>query len=101
MRFLVGLLAALVVGYVLFIGVVAGAMFQSPGTFGQVMARIPGPLLMVVPFEPLWTRARAGELSVGDQAPDFSLLTADKTRRVSLSEFRGQRPVALVFGSYT
>jgi peroxiredoxin len=34
-------------------------------------------------------------------APDFSLPTADRTRIVRLSSFRGDRPVVLVFGSYT
>jgi len=38
---------------------------------------------------------------VGELAPDFTL--SDTTGRVSvrLSDFRGKKPVALVFGSYT
>jgi hypothetical protein len=101
MRIIVRVLATVLVFYVLFVGVVAASMHQSPGVFGQVMARVPMPLLMVVPFEPLWMRARAGGLSAGDVAPDFELSTSDKTRRVRLSAFRRVRPVALVFGSYT
>ena len=38
---------------------------------------------------------------VGDVAPDFELQDADGNTTVKLSAFRGQRPVALVFGSYT
>ncbi|MEM1246699.1 MAG: hypothetical protein AAGK22_10010 [Acidobacteriota bacterium] len=38
---------------------------------------------------------------VGDLAPDFALQDASGTQTVKLSSFRGERPVALVFGSYT
>ena len=38
---------------------------------------------------------------VGEQPPDFSLKRLGSNDRVQLSDFRGQRPVALVFGSYT
>jgi peroxiredoxin len=38
---------------------------------------------------------------VGDAAPDFELLTHDKSQTVRLSDSRGERPVVLVFGSYT
>jgi hypothetical protein len=38
---------------------------------------------------------------VGDLAPDFELQDPDGVTRVRLSDFRGKRPVALVFGSYT
>jgi hypothetical protein len=38
---------------------------------------------------------------VGDYPPDFSLKRLGADDRVRLSSFRGQRPVALVFGSYT
>lgn len=37
----------------------------------------------------------------GEPAPDFSLEPPHGTERVRLSSFRGQRPVALIFGSYT
>jgi len=40
--------------------------------------------------------------NVGDPAPDFELPTlGDRERKVRLSDFRGKRPVALLFGSYT
>lgn len=38
---------------------------------------------------------------VGEAAPDFSLKRLGSEERVSLSDFRGRRPVALAFGSYT
>ncbi len=37
----------------------------------------------------------------GDRAPDFELRDAKGDTTVRLSQFRGQRPVALVFGSVT
>jgi hypothetical protein len=101
MKLAIRLLAVIAAAYVLLLAVVTTAMYQSPGTFGQVMARVPMPLMMVLPFEPLWMRARAGALEPGRMAPDFTLLTTDKARRVTLSSFRGSRPVVLVFGSYT
>ncbi len=38
---------------------------------------------------------------VGDVPPDFNLKRMDDEERVQLSSFRGQKPVALIFGSYT
>ena len=35
-----------------------------------------------------------------DVAPDFAL-TSDQGEEITLSDFRGQKPVALIFGSYT
>lgn len=93
--------AALLLVYVAFIAFIFIAMHQPPDRFGQIMARVPGPLFAVMPFERLWNVARAGELEVGDAAPDFELQTADRESRVQLSSFRGKQPVVLVFGSYT
>jgi hypothetical protein len=76
-------------------------MRQPPDFVGRVMMRIPFPVMMVLPFETLWTRARAGVLKPGDLAPDFNLPTLDRKDTVRLSSFRGSRPVVLVFGSYT
>ena len=36
-----------------------------------------------------------------DMAPDFRLKTIDGEQTVSLSDFRGKKPVVLVFGSFT
>ena len=38
---------------------------------------------------------------VGQDAPDFHLKRLGSEQRVRLSDFRGRRPVALAFGSYT
>ncbi len=38
---------------------------------------------------------------VGDLAPDFELADTSGGNRVRLSDFQGQKPVALVFGSFT
>jgi hypothetical protein len=38
---------------------------------------------------------------IGDLAPDFELRDPTGAATVRLSDFRGKRPVALVFGSYT
>ena len=38
---------------------------------------------------------------VGARAPDFALAPPDGGRTVRLSAWRGQKPVALIFGSYT
>jgi hypothetical protein len=38
---------------------------------------------------------------VGDLAPDFELGDVSGEHRVRLSSFRGDKPVALVFGSFT
>ena len=78
-------------------------MRQSPEQFGRVMAKIPGPVpFLIFPFETLWMRARAGTLQVGSPAPDFSLTKLDKTAQVQLSVLTAQqKPVVLVFGSYT
>jgi hypothetical protein len=79
------------------------AMRQPPETFARVMSRVPGPIaFLALPFETMWTQARAGSLRKGDLAPDFSLIKLDKTGSVQLSALTAQhRPVVLIFGSYT
>jgi hypothetical protein len=39
--------------------------------------------------------------AVGAEAPDFELPMLESGGRVRLSAFRGRKPVALIFGSYT
>ena len=94
-------LGGLLVLYLLALPALYVLMRQPPQVVGKGMARVPGPLFAVLPMEWLWSRAREGALRVGDPAPDFSLPTLDRSETVSLSRFRGDRPVALVFGSYT
>jgi hypothetical protein len=99
---LIRTLAALLIVYVAFVGVVWWAMNQPPETFGRVMSHMPGPVVfLLAPFETLWTQARAGTLHPGDPAPDFTLMKLDKSERVQLSALTARQPVVLVFGSYT
>ena len=78
------------------------AMRQPPEQFGRVMSKLPAPVVFLAfPFEPLWMKARAGTLNVGDSAPDFSLTKQDKSGTVQLAALTAQQPVVLVFGSYT
>jgi len=37
----------------------------------------------------------------GDAAPDFELYDTKGEKTIRLSDFRGSKPVALIFGSYT
>jgi hypothetical protein len=40
-------------------------------------------------------------LKVGDLAPDFTLTDLTGKNTFTLSHYRGQKPVVLIFGSYT
>lgn len=94
--------AVAVVGYGLLAGGVTAAMLQPPERFGLIMKYVPAPLVWgLLPGSRIWLWARAGTLAAGDPAPDFTLSTADRKGAVTLSSHRGQRPVVLVFGSYT
>ena len=90
--------------YVVLFGVVLAAMLQPPARFGLFMKHMPGVLVWgALPASRMWLWARRGELVEGAPAPDFTLPRhVDGGRdRVTLSSYRGQRPVVLVFGSYT
>lgn len=79
-------------------------MWLPPSEFARLVGRVPRfamPVMAVLPFEPLWNFARRGPLREGDPAPDFELERHDKSGRVQLSAHFGDRPVVLVFGSYT
>jgi hypothetical protein len=95
------LLLLLVVGYAALLFSVNRAMHGSPEEFGRFMKKMPVAIFLIAPFETMWTRARAGHLNVGDSAPDFTLATLDKTTQVNLTSLRNNKPVVLVFGSYT
>ncbi len=83
------------------VGYVAWAMRQPPEVFGGVMARMPMPAYFVLPFETLWMRARHGHLEVGDTAPALQVKRLNETTPVDLGSLWAERPVVLVFGSYT
>jgi hypothetical protein len=94
-------LAGVASAYAIATGGLYVAMRQPPERFGAIMTHVPMMAMMVLPFEPLWMSARAGHLAVGDPAPDFVLPTTDHSRTVRLSEEWRQKPVVLIFGSYT
>ena len=61
-------------------------------------------LILVSSFLPWWPAPPErvpGAVRVGDPAPDFQLSPRGGGTAVRLSSFRGQSPVALIFGSYT
>ena len=95
-------LVVVVVGYLMLFATVLAAMLQPPERFGAIMRYLPAPVVWgALPAPRMWLWARAGVLHEGDVAPDFTLPTVDRTSQVTLSTHRGQRPVVLVFGSYT
>ncbi len=92
----------LVALYISMVGLLAYVVTRPPEQFGQIMKRLPMPLVFgVLPGQRLFMWARDGRLAQGDAAPDFTLRMLDRAGAVTLSSFRGQRPVVLVFGSYT
>jgi hypothetical protein len=95
------ILAALAAAYLVFCAAILAVMCQPPIRFAKAIARVPGPLFLVLPFETLWSWARGGSVRPGDIAPDFDLWTLDKSVRVRLRSFQGRQPVVLIFGSYT
>jgi len=94
-------LGAVALVYALAVAGIYTAMCQTPERFGSIMAKVPGFAMMILPFRPLWMSARSGHLQVGDAAPDFSLPKLDGSGSVQLSSELKDRPVLLIFGSYT
>jgi hypothetical protein len=101
MKRLMKTLVTLVVLYVVICGTLFAAMLQSPDTFARIMKHVPWAAFMILPFKPLWMTARSGHIRVGDAAPDFFLESADHKSHFQLSSLREQKPIVLVFGSYT
>ena len=103
-KILCGIAAVLATGTVAYGMLLAhfyGLMTQPPLEFAAAWDRSPATLKRLIPMPPLWKSARLGPLDIGDAAPDFELETPDRERTVRLSGFAGNRPVVLVFGSYT
>src|SRR5579859_3777590 len=91
----------LFVAWLCFLGYINWAMHQSPEVFGRVMARMPMPAYFVIPFETLWSRARKGSVVVGDAAPSLTVKKLEDKTPVDLDSLWNEKPVVLVFGSYT
>jgi hypothetical protein len=87
--------------YVALAALLFGVMLQVPDRFAATMKHVPWPVFAALPFKALWQVARAGQVRVGDMAPDFSLESPDHKSSFRLSSLRGEKPVVLVFGSYT
>lgn len=101
-KWILRVILAVAAAYLAFAGSVAVVMHQPPSTVGSVMKFLPMPLVWgILPGPRMWVWARQGDLARGDMAPDFTLARHDGTGHVTLSSFRGDRPVVLVFGSYT
>jgi len=92
---------AVVVVYGLTCSVFFALMLQPPDRFAAAMRHVPWPAWAMLPLKHLWLTARSGQLHTGDPAPDFLLETTDHQSHFQLSSLRGQKPVVLVFGSYT
>jgi hypothetical protein len=88
-------------GWLGLVGYVNWAMHQPPEVFGHVMAKIPMPAYFVLPFETLWMRARHGQLNVGDSAPSLTVKKLEDHTPTDMASLWADRPVVLVFGSYT
>lgn len=102
MRAVFIIVGALVGVYLLLVGALFILMVQRPAVFAKGISKVANPVLfMILPFEKLWFVARGGDLEVGAPAPDFNLKTMDRKSTIQLSSFQGQKPVVLVFGSYT
>src|SRR5690348_10351620 len=91
----------LVILYGLLSAAAYAVMRQTPERFSRVMMHVPDAAFIVLPFKPLWSSARTGQLQVGDPAPGFDLTPQDQKGSVRLASYRGSQPVVLVFGSYT
>jgi hypothetical protein len=97
----VAIAAVCFAGWVSLVAYVNWAMHQPPEVFGHVMARMPMPAYFVLPFETLWTRARKGQLSVSDTAPSLTVKKLEDHAPTELGSLWAEKPVVLVFGSYT
>jgi hypothetical protein len=86
--------------YIVLLGAFA-ATIPNLEVFSRVMVNLPHPLWKLIPLETLFNIVRAGSLTVGTEAPDFNLPTVNRQEHIRLSSFQGQKPVVLVFGSYT
>jgi thiol-disulfide isomerase/thioredoxin len=101
LRLTLKLVAALVAIYVGAAAILFVLMRQSNVVAGKALSLVPGPAFMLLPMETMWCEARKGKLALGQEAPDFELATRDGKARVRLSSLRQNKPVVLVFGSYT
>jgi hypothetical protein len=80
---------------------VAGMVFTQL-RHGRTNAPKDSPLTMQdVIASPEYRDLMTAKVTVGDLAPDFELPRLDGAGTVRLGAFAAERPVALIFGSYT
>ncbi len=100
-RWLLPSAGVLLAAWVGFIAYTNWAMHQPPEVFGHVMAQMPMPAYFLFPFETMWSRARAGHVNIGDSAPSLTVKRLEEKTPVELGSLWAEKPVVLVFGSYT
>jgi hypothetical protein len=101
-RLVLRVLTLALVAWLLASAALFAVMLLPPEKFAAVVGKAPAGLIgRILPFAPLWKVARKGSVDAGDPAPEFDLERLDKTGRVKLTSHMGDRPVVLVFGSYT
>ena len=59
------------------------------------------PAYFLFPFETMWSDARKGSLNAGSTAPDLTVRNLEDKSPVKLATLWAEKPVVLVFGSYT
>ncbi len=94
---IIGLIAAV---YVMLLACVM-VYLRTPEGIEKLMANVPRGVVQGFPWRRIYLLAREGSLQVGDPAPDFHLEQRGKSPEVRLSSFENQKPVVLVFGSFT
>lgn len=82
----------MLIGLSILIASAPGLLAYSMGRPGGVRALLRGALTQ--------SQARRGP-SVGEEAPDIELISLDGKSTFSLREKIGQKPLVLIFGSYT
>lgn len=81
-------LRKVLLGFALLVLVLAGAVVWNIGPRNLIgMAR--------------YDQRREGNLKVGDAAPDVTLVALDGKTPVALRDHVGEKPLVLIFGSYT
>jgi hypothetical protein len=101
MKTVLKIITSVAVMYVLITGAFFVVMSQSPEKIAKTMMHVPWAAFRVLPLRTVWLSARSGSVRQGEMAPDFSLESVDHQSHFQLSSLRGQKPLVLVFGSYT
>jgi hypothetical protein len=82
------ILRKVLLGFALLVVVLAGTVVWKIGPRNLIgMAR--------------YDQRREGDLKVGDAAPDVTLVALDGKTPVALRDLVGEKPLVLIFGSYT